>query len=120
MCIDSRAMQLILKRIKKKFVIIEDNGGGLTLVVFDDNDSNKVVFLRTGYEYILGLLTSDMIELGNDSDPSTWYSCEENLQRIYNDFESHECGWEVIADNKGLHPHKMGAAGRREFGVEKE
>ena len=118
MCTDHRIMQTILKRIKKKFVIIEDNGGGLTLVVFDDNDSNKVVFLRSEYEYILGKLTNDLIELANGSDPSTWYGCEENPEEIYNDFLSHEYGWEIIADNSGLYYSKMGAAGRLEFGIE--
>ena len=118
MCTDHRIMQTIIKRIKKKFVIIEDNGGGLTLVVFDDNDSNKVVFLRSEYEYILGKITNDLIELANGSDPSMWYGCEENPEEIYNDFLSHEYVWEIIADNDGLYPSKMGAAGRLEFGIE--
>ena len=116
MCTDHRIMQTILKRIKKKFIIIEDNGGGLTLVVFDDNGS--ISYLRTGYEYILGRLTNDLIELANGSDPSTWYNCEENPEEIYNDFLFHEYGWEIIADNNGLYPDKMGAAGRLEFGIE--
>ena len=42
MCTDHRIMQTVIKRIKKKFIIIEDNGGGLTLVVFDD--SGKVLY----------------------------------------------------------------------------
>lgn len=118
MCTDHRIMQTILKRIKKKFVIIEDNGGGLTLIIFDDNDSNKVSYLHTGYEYILGQLTNDLIELANGADPSTWEGCEENPEEIYNDFLFHEYGWEIIADNDGLYPSKMGAAGRLEFGIE--
>lgn len=118
MCTDHRIMQTILKRIKKKFVIIEDNGGGLTLVVFDDNGS--ISYLRTGYEYILGQLTNDLIELTNGSDPLTWEGCEENPEEIYNDFLFHEYGWEIIADNDGLYPDKIGAAGRLEFGIVKE
>lgn len=120
MCTDHRIMQTILKRIKKKFVIIEDNGGGLTLVVFDDNKPNKVSYLHTGYEYILGQLTNDLIELANGSDPSTWEGCEENPEEIYNDFLFYEYGWEIIADNDGLYPQKMGAAGRLEFEIVKE
>lgn len=118
MCTDFRIMQTVIKRIKKKFIIIEDNGGGLTLVVFDDNGS--ISYLRTGYEYILGRLTNDLIELANGSDPSTWYNCEENPEEIYNDFLFHEYGWEIIADNDGLYSDKMGAAGRLEFGIVKE
>lgn len=118
MCTDHRIMQTVIKRIKKKFIIIEDNCGGLTLVVFDDNGS--ISYLRTGYEYILGQLTNDLIELANGSDPSTWYNCEENPEEIYNDFLSHEYGWEIIADNDGLYSSKMGAAGRLEFGIVKE
>lgn len=116
MCTDHRIMQTILKRIKKKFVIIEDNGGGLTLVVFDD--SEKVSYLHAEYEYVLGQLTNDLIELANGADPSTWEGCEESPEEIYNDFKSHEYGWEIIADNFGLYPSKMGAAGCLEFGIE--
>ena len=119
MCTDSRIMQTVIKRIKKKFIIIEDNGRGLTLVVFDDNKPDKVSYLHTGYEYILGQLTNDLIELANGADPSTWEGCEENPEEIYNDFKSYD-GWEIIADNNGLYPDKMGAAGRLEFGIEKE
>ena len=35
----------LCKAITKKFEIIEDNGGGLTLVIFDD--SNEVSYLHT-------------------------------------------------------------------------
>lgn len=118
MCTDSRIMKTVIKRIKKKFVIIEDNGGGLTLVVFDDNKPNKVSYLYTGYEYILGKLTNDLIELANGADPSTWEGCEENPKEIY--IKSCEYGWEIIADNDGLYSSKMGAAGRLEFGIVKE
>ncbi len=33
----------------KKYQVIEDNGGGLTLVVFDEN--GYVEYLHNGYEY---------------------------------------------------------------------
>ena len=108
----------LCKAITKKFNIIEDNGGGLTLVIFDD--SNEVSYLHTGYEYILGQLTYDLIQLANGLDPSTWDGCEDDPQEIYDNITSFEYGWEIIADNDGIYPQKMGAAGCLEFGIEIE
>lgn len=108
----------LFKKITKKFCVIEDNGGGLTLVIFDD--SNEVSYLHTGYEYILGQLTNDLTELANGSDPSTWDGCEDDPQEIYDNITSFEYGWEIIADNDGIYPQKMGAAGCLEFGIEIE
>lgn len=110
----------LCKAITKKFYVIEDNGGGLTLVIFDDNESDKVAYLHTGYEYILGQLTYDLTELSNGSDPSTWDGCEENPQEIYDNITSFDYGWEVIADNDGIYPEAMGTAGRIEFGIRRE
>lgn len=110
----------LCKAITKKFYVIEDNGGGIILVIFDDNESDKVSYLHTGYEYILGQLTNDLTELSNGSDPSTWDGCEENSQEIYDNITSFEYGWEVIADNDGIYPEAMGAAGRKEFEIRKE
>lgn len=108
----------LCKSITKKFNVIEDNGGGLTLVIFDDSD--EVTYLHTGYEYILGQLTNDLTELSNGSDQSTWDGCEENPQEIYDNITSFEYGWEVIADNDGIYPEAMGTAGCLEFGIRKE
>lgn len=110
----------LCKAIQNKFCVIEDNGGGLTLVIFDDNDSSKVSYLHTGYEYILGQLTNDLTELSNGSDPSTWDGCEDDPQEIYDNITSFEYGWEIIADNNGIYPEDMGAAGCLEFEIEKE
>ena len=108
----------LCKSIQKKFNVIEDNGGGITLVIFDD--SNEVSYLHTGYEYISGQLTDDLTELANGSDPSTWDGCEENPQEIYDNITSFEYGWEIIADNNGIYPEDMGAAGRKEFEIRRE
>ena len=108
----------LYKAITKKFEIIEDNGGGLTLVIFDD--SNEVSYLHTGYEYISGQLTNDLTELANGSDPSTWDGCEDDPQEIYDNITSFEYGWEIIADNNGIYPEVMGTAGQIEFGIRRE
>ena len=110
----------LCKTIPKKFCVIEDNGGGLTLVIFDDNESDKVSYLHTGYEYIIGQLTNDLIEISNGSDPSTWDGYEENPQEIYDNITSFDYGWEVIADNDDIYPEAMGTAGRIEFGIRRE
>ena len=108
----------LCKAIQKKFNVIEDNGGGLTLVIFDDSD--EVSYLHTGYEYIIGQLTNDLKELANGSDPSTWDGCEENPQEIYDNIISFEYGWKIIADNNGIYPEDMGAAGCLEFKIRRE
>ena len=100
----------------KKYEVIEDNGGGLTLVVFD-TDGN-VEYLHSGYEYSVGALQADIASLVED-DASTWDGNDEYPQVTYDDMTSDEYGWKIIADNDGIYPDEMGIAGCKEFGIEK-
>lgn len=101
----------------KKFKAIEDNGGGLTLVVFGEN--GKVEYLHTGYEYNVGQLSEDLTALMNGDDPANeWEGNEENPQEMYDNITSYEYGWEVVADNDGTYPEKMEAAAHIEFKIE--
>lgn len=98
----------------KKFQVIEDNGGGLTLAVF--NESDKVDYLHNGYEYIKGQLLQDIQALKNGDDPAIdWEGNSENPQKAYDEMTSYQYGWEVIADNDGIYPDKMGVAAKLEF-----
>lgn len=99
--------------MKKQFEVIEDNGGGLYLVVFNDN--GNVIYLHSGYEYTAGALKTDISALDTE-DPEDWEGNEENPQQSYDDMTDYEYGWEVIADNNGCYYDKMGCAGHREFG----
>lgn len=103
----------------KKFEVIEDNGGGLTLVTFDENGC--VDYLHTGYEYVAGNLIMDLEALKNGDNPvEDWDGNEEDPQAVYDDMTSYECGWEIVADNDGIYPDNMGAAASMEFGIAEE
>lgn len=100
----------------KKFEVIEDNGGGLTLVVFGNNE--EVEYIHTGYEYCSGSLIEDLNNLKDGANPvEEWDGNMENPQEVYESFLNNE-GWEVVADNDGIYPEKMGLAACKEFGIE--
>lgn len=102
----------------KKYEVIEDNGGGLTLVVFNEN--GEVEYLHTGYEYVIGKLSDDLKYLKDGDDPANdWDGNEENPQEIYDNITSFEYGWEIVADNDGIYPNKMGIAACLEFKIKK-
>lgn len=101
----------------KKYEVIEDNGGGLTLVVFNKN--GKVDYLHSGYEYGKpGRLICDLEALKNGDDPvKEWDGNEDNPQEIYDNILSFEYGWEIVADNDGIYPDRMGRAACLEFAI---
>lgn len=102
---------------KLTYQVIEDNGGGLTLVIFDSQ--NAVVYLHDGYEYNPGQLTEDLKALRHYPSPlSDWEGNSGTPQADYDNLTSYEYGWQIVADNEGIYPDVMGAAARIEFGVE--
>lgn len=111
----------------RKFEVIEDNGGGLTLVVF--SAEGKVDYIHSGYEYVKGHLQNDLEALKNGDNPAEdwdgncggleWeYGTEP--QAIYDDIKSYKYGWEVVANNDGMYPDKMGYAAHAEFNIPME
>lgn len=104
----------------KKYQVIEDNGGGLTLAVFNEN--GHVEYLHNGYEYgASGRLLEDLENLKNGDNPVIdWEGNEEDQQSIYDNITSFKYGWEIVADNNGVYPHNMGNAACMEFGIGKE
>lgn len=108
----------------KKFEVIEDNGGGLTLVVFDAE--GKVDYIHSGYEYVQGQLKNDLEALRNGDNPvedwdgncggSEW-EYGTNPQALYDDITSCEYGWKIVADNEGVYHEKMGCAAHEEFNI---
>lgn len=106
-------------KIERKFEVIEDNGGGLTLAVFGDND--EVIYFHSGFEYNPGTLMECLKSLKDGDDPiKHWDGNEEEPQKAYDNLTSFEYGWEIVADNDGIYPEKMGYAACKEFGVENE
>lgn len=109
----------------KNYKVIEDNGGGLTLVVFAQ-DKETIEYIHTGYEYNPGQLTEDLENLKNGDDPANDWDGNEMDSAEMEDLEDLESwfpwdqkgtGWEVVADNDGIYPEDMGAAAKIEFKI---
>ena len=99
--------------------MIEDNGGGLTLAVFDKNDN--VEYLHSGYEQRKGQLTEDLQALKDGDNPVTdWEGNEDDPQAVYDNIVSYEYEWEVVVDNDGIYYDKMGSSAHYEFGYGKD
>jgi len=103
------------------YQVLEDNGGGLHLAVFDSDD--KCIWYASGYEHNPSGLREDIAALKEGSHPvaDEW---EPNLpegytpQQLYDDLTSCEYGWEIIADDVGTYPERMGASGCAVFGLD--
>ena len=110
-----------------KYAVVEDNGGGITLVVFNKN--NDVIYVSTGFQFFPGELKNCIKELERGADPS--YEWENNFMYDVNapvrskdldawfPYESQGIGWEIIADSNGVYEDKMGTAGYIAFGIER-
>jgi len=98
-----------------KFEVYEDNGGGLYLFVFDDDD--EIVFAHEGYEYVPGQLRMDIIALLEGKDTDDWdghnQDLADNYQDKFKDFDGY--GLELIATEDEVWQNDMGAAAQREF-----
>ena len=104
----------------RTFEVIEDNGGGLSLFIFDSK--GRVEYAHTGYEHVQGQLSADLADLAEGGNPVVeWEGCEEDPQGVYDSITSYRGGgWEVVADNNGIYPNLMGSAAALEFGIDPE
>lgn len=101
---------------QKIYQVIEDNGGGLTLAVFNENCDCE--YLHGGYEYNIGQLTKDLESLKNGDDPKyDWEGNAENPIIAYDLLTGSDYGYKVIADNDGIYHDNMGSAGLLEFNL---
>lgn len=104
----------------KEFEVYENNGGGLILVVY--NDQLKVEYIHSGYEFSPGQLLKDIENIKAGDDPATQWEGNEleefdkNTIKAIEAFESQEWGT-LIANKFGPYPFLMGAAGKKEFGI---
>ena len=110
----------------RKYEVIEDNGGGLSLAVWDKK-CEKVVYFHTGFEYCQGDLKECIKELQNGACPEKeWdgncgglqFDLGTDPQFLYDNIVSSDpCGWDIVADQDGIYHKRMGAAAMLEFGI---
>lgn len=110
----------------KKYVVIEDNGGGLHLATFDNN--GRCDYIHSHYEYISGQLLKDLDSLKHGANPvNEWdgncggldWEYGSDPDELYENLVSFEYGHEIVADNDGIYPEKMGFTASLEFGVQR-
>lgn len=123
-------LSMVGRRFGTKFNVIEDLGGGLTLIVFA-SDGKTVEYVGTDYEYAPGELRKDIDLIRNGADPANeWGANKLNDPDL--PFEVHDgftpydmdywfgsdCrgqAWNIVADEEAVYPKKMGYAARREL-----
>ncbi len=123
-------LESVIKNIKLPFQVMEDNGGGLYLVVFDED--REIIFLSGEYEYEHTILTNALIDISNktiDEAKSIVNSWKTNLNNFNNDrsnlnyasiyekLTTDKIGCFIIADNQNIYPALMGSAGAIEFKI---
>ena len=104
----------------QSFQYIEDNGGELFLFVFDAKD--KVIAGIGNLEYAQpGEWHEVKDELANDALHAvrTWEGHFSNAADVYEELHSGNFG-EVVADEDGIRPSRMGRAAQIYFGVDTE
>lgn len=99
----------------RKYQVLEDNGGGLTLAVFDEYDN--VTYLHSDYEYNPGQLTEDLMRLKvGDIPERDWDGNVEKPQEFYDDLIKYiPISVKVVADQDGIYKELMGNAAYHEF-----
>lgn len=95
---------------------IEDNAGGLHLYVFEDD---VCVYVAHGLEEHLGVLDQALVDL--EEDHNAWRAWEQDREPpqlnwlLAEAFLDRPGAAKIIADENGVYPERMGAAGHREF-----
>lgn len=103
---------------KLSYQVLEDNGGGLYLAIFDDNDN--CIHFSGDYEYCQGALKGTLDDLKSGAaDISSLEGAVENPAEVYEDMIRHlgQGGTKIVADENGIYPDKMGYNASAEFGV---
>ena len=97
--------------------VIEDNGGGLYLAVFDEQDN--CIYYASGYEHNEAGLRADVQALREGQHPirDGWEGSADDPQAAYDGLISYAYAWTVVADDEGVYYDHMGAAAQRVFGT---
>ncbi len=98
--------------------VIEDNGGGLSLYVLD-NDTNRCLFAHMGYEYHPGQLADDLEALQRDDSVDHWDGHNQELADEWPSLDIDGIGRELVAELADgklyTYPNRMGRAARLAF-----
>lgn len=118
-------LESVVKNINLPFQVIEDNGGGLYLLIF--NEDREIIYMSTNFEYNRGELTKSLVEIMGEKSSeiktiiSHWEtSYDENswdIQEEYEKLTQDKIGCFTIVDNLGIYPALMGNAGAIEFKI---
>jgi len=110
--------------MRSRYVVVEDQGGGLQLFVFDT--ANRCVFARGSYEHTPGLLSQSLTALVNGSDVvanyATWDTEILDAAGAWEDVRIDDTGYYSIVA-MGIESRirwayaNMGPASMAEFGV---
>ena len=126
-------LKSIIKNINLPFQVMEDNGGGLYLLIFDED--REIIFLSGEYEYEHTILTNALIDISNktiDEAKSIVNSWKTNINdfnnnrsnldytSVYEKLTQDRVGVFTIVDNLGIYPALMGNAGCIEFKILEE
>lgn len=110
-----------------RFEVIEDNGGGLHLFVFINDE---ISYYANGYEYHVGQLSEDIKYFMDDGNTNGWevqtdFNGTEytptSMWEAYEELTSSEYGWELVAEgnystgDKKFYWDRMGSAASKEF-----
>ena len=106
------------KEVEKMFKaldwqVIEDNGGGLHLAVFRNEEC---IYYASGYE-VTGTLMDDIKALKAGATTEDWEQQVDDAQTAYDELTSSEYGWALVADEDGVDKGRMGEAARQAFGI---
>lgn len=126
-------LESVIRNINLPFQVMEDNGGGLYLLIF--NEDSEIIFLSGGYEYEHTSLTNALISVSSktiDEAKSIVNSWKTNVNDFHNDrsnlnytsiyerLTQDKIGVFTIVDNQGIYPALMGIAGCIEFKILEE
>lgn len=95
-----------------EYQVLEDNAGGLYLFFFDCG-------------VILGLENIENAEPGDldgitFEDARRWDGQMENPAEVYSNITSYEYGCEIVADENGVYPQRMGRAAQRVYRIDED
>ena len=115
----------VIRNINLPFQVIEDNGGNLYLLIF--NEDREIIYMSTNFEYNRGELTKALVEIMGETPSqiktiiSSWESSYDenswNIQEEYEKLAQDKIGCFIIVDNLGIYPALMGNAGTIEFKI---
>ena len=126
-------LKSIISNINLPFQVMEDNGGGLYLLIFDED--REIIFLSGEYEYEHTILTNALIDISNktiDEAKSIVNSWKTNINdfnnnrsnldytSVYEKLTQDRVGVFTIVDNLGIYPALMGNSGTIEFKILEE